>query len=273
EHAAAFTVTGPPLLLVEPRDTSALLGGQVELKVGVSGQGPLFYQWLFNGAPLAGATNAALVFSGVRTNQAGAYSVSVSNALGAISSSVVVLNVVRATPFRIASLSTASPQIINHNGITGDDRGGIAVSRTQVFYTGDLGTGRFSATNLSGGRALGQLYDALVSNLRTEKVYTLADGTNLVSGVSGTNGASSTVTALIEIDGSTGALTANRLDLSAPIPLGFDTGIFAGYDAVVLHTGGRVYRIALPSGVVLDLGPMASFFHSSCENWAYWGVA
>ena len=50
--------------------------------------------------------------------------------------------------------------------MTGDDRGGIAVSTTNVFYTGDGATGRF-ALNLSGGVSTGYQYDALTSNLRT----------------------------------------------------------------------------------------------------------
>jgi hypothetical protein len=58
---------------------------------------------------------------------------------------------------------------VDHDFITGDDRGGIALSTTNVFYTGDIGTGRFSAADLSGG-TLPQTYDALVSNLRTETV-------------------------------------------------------------------------------------------------------
>src|SRR5262249_7618180 len=31
--------------------------------------------------------------------------------------------------------------------------------------------------------------------------------------------------------------------------------------------------IDLPSGLVMDLGFLGYFPHSSCENWAYWGVA
>lgn len=267
EHAAVFTVTGPPAILAQPRSAGARAGGTVTLRVSANGSGPLFYYWLFNGEPIPGITGAALVLSDITTNQAGGYSVIVSNALGTAISGLATLSVVQPAPFRIIALTTSNSQVVDHAGVTGDDRGGIGVSATHVYYTGDSATARFSATNLTGATALAQRYEALVSDLRTETLYTLANDTDLISGPSGY------VTALIEINGSTGVLTSNRLALSTSIPLGFDTGIFAGYGAVVLHTGNRLYRIELPSGVVLELGAMPSFPHYTCENWAYWGVA
>ena len=45
------------------------------------------------------------------------------------------------------------------------------------------------------------------------------------------------VSSLIEIDGLTGQTKTNRIQLSKSIPLGADTGIFAGYDAIALYTG------------------------------------
>src|SRR6185503_15208000 len=103
--------------------------------------------------------------------------------------------------------------------------------------------------------------------LRTETVYSLGDGPTPIPYGGGT------VTSLIEIDGETGDLTANTIALSAPINVSEPTGIFAGYDQVVLLTEGRAYSIHLPTGFVTDLGPMTMPDHQSCENWAFWGVA
>ena len=50
-------------------------------------------------------------------------------------------------------------------------------------------------------------------------------------------------------------------------------GIYAGYGRVVLHTGSRVYNIAVPSGVVTDLGATPSLTHQFTESWTFWGVA
>src|SRR4029453_17010142 len=94
--------------------------------------------------------------------------------------------------FKITALTPSASRVVEHDAITGDDRGGIAVSAANVFYTGDNGTGRFSAGDLSGGPRLALTYDALVSNLRTETIYTLAEGANQL-------GSGGTVSALIQI--------------------------------------------------------------------------
>jgi hypothetical protein len=51
--------------------------------------------------------------------------------------------------FKITGLSSTGANVIEHNFVTGDDRGGIALSASQVFYTGDNSTGRFSSTDLN----------------------------------------------------------------------------------------------------------------------------
>ena len=86
-----------------------------------------------------------------------------------------------AQDFSISSLSSANATVIEVNSLTGDDRGGIAVSGTHVFLTGDAATARFARGTLSGGTGLGVIRDSLVSDLRTEKVYLLANGTTPVT--------------------------------------------------------------------------------------------
>jgi len=56
--------------------------------VGPAGQAPLFLQWQFNGAPLAGRTNSSLVLTNVQPSVLGDYSVIVTNSLGAVTSAV-----------------------------------------------------------------------------------------------------------------------------------------------------------------------------------------
>lgn len=270
EFVHAFTPSGPPVIVAPPYDTAALPNGRALLSVFAGGQPALRYQWRFNNTLLAGATNSSLVITGVNASHVGSYSVEVSNPLGTTNSPPASLTILDARPFRLASLGTAGSQIIDHDPVTSDDRGGIAVSSNSVFYTGDSGTGRFSAANLNGGTPLGVYYDSLIGNLRNETVYSLANGTNLISNGGGV------VDTLIEIDGTTGARTTNIIRLSAPIPLqgGYGSaGIFSGYDAAVLHDGARAWRLDFQSGFVTDLGFMAPPQHQSCENWAYWGVA
>ncbi len=76
--------------------------------------------------------------------------------------------------FQITDLSAIGCSVVEHDAITGDDRGGIAVSSTHVFYTGDSATGRFDLADLSGGAGAGERYDALASDLSTGAVYSSA---------------------------------------------------------------------------------------------------
>jgi hypothetical protein len=61
--------------------------------LAASGARPLSFQWRLNGTNLPGATNEWLVLTNVQTNQAGVYSVLVSNPLGTVTSSEGVLTV------------------------------------------------------------------------------------------------------------------------------------------------------------------------------------
>ena len=63
------------------------MGGATSFKVRVEGTEPIRYQWFFNGTNLLnGETNAQLNLANLQTNQAGFYSVTVSNAFGRVSS-------------------------------------------------------------------------------------------------------------------------------------------------------------------------------------------
>ena len=87
-------VSAPPVILSQPANQSVETGGTASFSVSVSGSGPLSYQWRFNGANLAGATNSALTLTNVISTQTGRYSVGVSNPYGSTTSSNALLAVV-----------------------------------------------------------------------------------------------------------------------------------------------------------------------------------
>jgi hypothetical protein len=67
--------------------------------VEAEGKPPLSYQWKFNGVNLPGATSESLTLSKVALNQSGNYTVTISNAAGAVTSepaSLIVLAAGRA---------------------------------------------------------------------------------------------------------------------------------------------------------------------------------
>lgn len=79
----------PPIITQSPQSQIIPLGEDVKFSVEVSGSRPLTYQWYFNGLNtqftnqrIIGATNATLILEKIRTNNIGAYFVTVTNSLG-----------------------------------------------------------------------------------------------------------------------------------------------------------------------------------------------
>jgi hypothetical protein len=84
----------PPLITMQPQSQIILAGDNASFSVGVSGTGPLYYQWQFNGVDILGATEPALGLTDVGVEQAGTYSVRVTNAFGSVTSTGATLSVV-----------------------------------------------------------------------------------------------------------------------------------------------------------------------------------
>jgi hypothetical protein len=86
-----------PFVSTQPSSTSAIEGGSASFSVTAGGSGPFSYQWKFNQANIAGATNVTLILNDIHPYQAGKYSVVVANAYGKTISSNAVLTVVAQT--------------------------------------------------------------------------------------------------------------------------------------------------------------------------------
>ncbi len=170
--------------------------------------------------------------------------------------------------FQIVNLYTNNSKVVDHDTQTGDDRGGIAVSVNQAFVTGDSATARFNAVDLTSGVSLGRIVDGLCTDLGTETVYTLGNGTNALTSSGGT------VTTLIELNATTGQPTGVVVPLSQSFTMpSSGNGIFSGFGRVVVHNGTSVYDIFVPSGAVTALGAMTRPNWQYSESWSVWGVA
>ena len=115
----------PPVMVVQPVNQTAAIGGAAAFAAAATGKSPLNYQWYFKGGPLTnnghigGATTALLALTNVQTNDAGLYAVVVTNAFGLATSSNATLNVFPApiiTSFSPASGSVGTTVNINGNG-------------------------------------------------------------------------------------------------------------------------------------------------------------
>jgi alpha-tubulin suppressor-like RCC1 family protein len=96
-HSMALENDGSPVILRQPASQTVLNGATILFNVPTVGRFPLSYQWQKDGANLtdggnvSGATTAALTLSSVQTNDAGIYTLIVTNDFGSnISSNAVV---------------------------------------------------------------------------------------------------------------------------------------------------------------------------------------
>ena len=80
--AVLTVLDGAPVITRQPVGQNVRSGGSVSFSVAAQGTATLRYQWWRDAQELEGATNSALVLSGVTVADAGKYWVSVFNALG-----------------------------------------------------------------------------------------------------------------------------------------------------------------------------------------------
>ncbi len=108
---AMLTPVEPPLFVsVQPAEQNVSCGDQVGFQAIAGGFAPLSYQWRFQGTDIAGATNSDLVLPGILTNQAGGYSVVVTNVSGIVTSAVATLAVAVESPVITSPLTAVGTQ-------------------------------------------------------------------------------------------------------------------------------------------------------------------
>jgi hypothetical protein len=151
----------PPTVTVQLPPPVRYSGATVSLQAAAQGTLPISFQWNFNGAPIAFATNATLLLTNLDYIAAGNYSVTVSNAFGVATSAAVGLAVQTPGPFAAVILAdqpvawwrmdeTIRPTIVDswdsHNGTaSGNVSFGVpAVSGTApdtaIHFDGSAGT-------------------------------------------------------------------------------------------------------------------------------------
>ena len=90
---SAAPTNQPPSITSQPLSQNVFVGATVTFSVTASGAAPLSYRWRKNGVNMSNATNATHSLTSVTTNDAGGFSVVVTNAFGAVTSAVATLTV------------------------------------------------------------------------------------------------------------------------------------------------------------------------------------
>jgi hypothetical protein len=108
-----------PIITAQPESQSVNLGQDVSFTVTADGSTPLRYQWRKDGTNLNGATNAAYILTGAQTNQAGNYSVVVSNVAGSVTSGppAVLMFIIPPPPPQISTQPANQTVNVGQNAI------------------------------------------------------------------------------------------------------------------------------------------------------------
>lgn len=83
-------VLAPPTVTPASPEVVAITGSNAVLSATVSGTAPFKYQWYFNGAAISKATTSSLTLAKITPAQAGTYTLTASNSIGADNASILV---------------------------------------------------------------------------------------------------------------------------------------------------------------------------------------
>ncbi len=90
---AGKDVSGAPSIEVQPVSAKRLEGNTVKFEVQAAGARPLVYQWMKDGQPIEGANAASLELTRLKSEDAGEYSVVITNSVGEDASNIATLTV------------------------------------------------------------------------------------------------------------------------------------------------------------------------------------
>jgi hypothetical protein len=100
-----------PSIQTQPQSQTVTAGKTAQFSVTASGRPSPTYSWSFNGTVISGATSATYSIGSVQSSNAGAYTVTVSNSLGSVTSNPATLTVNAATSSAGGSGGGGAPSI------------------------------------------------------------------------------------------------------------------------------------------------------------------
>jgi len=181
----------PPAITQQPLAPTGNIyeGMTVSFSAAALGGLPLHYQWTKNGTNLTGSTTSAYLKVNVATNDSGNYALVVTNSFGAVTSSIVALNVQAGPP-----LIFQPPQSITRlAGSTATFSATIGGSVPRTYQWSHGGTAIVGATNTTLTIFGLQLTDAGSYNLQAVNAYGTTNSTATLTVVTATKVAGAVV--------------------------------------------------------------------------------
>ena len=155
----ADTTPPPPVapsVTTQPTNFTVLAGQTAAFATSATGTAPLTFNWLFNNAPLGGATSSNLSIANAQLASAGGYSIRVANVAGAVTSVVATLTVLAPPVITVQPLSQSI--LISNAATFSVTATGTAPLRYQWFFNtntalGDATNAAYSITSVQTSNA------------------------------------------------------------------------------------------------------------------------
>jgi len=128
----------PPLITTQPVSQTVSVGGNATFSVTATSTAPLSYQWRFNGTNLIGATNPTLSFTATNRSFMGAYSVTVANSGGSVTSSPAGLRVMVPQRLQPPQRQSDSRFLLRFGDYDGKLAGASELSGFEVWATTNM---------------------------------------------------------------------------------------------------------------------------------------
>ena len=163
-----------PFIAAQPQSQTVTAGQPATFSVTAGGTQPLSYQWRASSNNIPGATGRSLVLTNVQLTDAGAYSVTVSNALGSATSAGATLTVVLPPPCAPpasnlvawwAAEGNAKDNLGTNNGVLHGGMGFVAGEVGQAFnFDGSSGYVTIPASaTLNAGAGAGLTFECWIN--------------------------------------------------------------------------------------------------------------
>ena len=239
------------------------------IKVGVSPGAQAYLVCEGGNSPVLGLPNNEYIYS-YDTDHMNPIDTAFSYVYGPVTQSPEIIyasRFARTGTFILDTITNDNVTYIDHNGITGDDRSGIALTDSTVYIVGDVATGRYDL-DLSGPGVALPVRDGIFTDLAEFKIWSIYNSTSSTMPTGGTF----TMNAMAELDADLN-VTGSVIPLSQPIVLASgpnQVGIFSGFGKLGLYTGNHFYVVDVNSGDVDSIGQYSFNMYYS-ENWSTWG--
>ncbi|HXJ74842.1 MAG TPA: immunoglobulin domain-containing protein, partial [Candidatus Dormibacteraeota bacterium] len=146
QSAVLTVVDAAPSITKQPLSQSVPPGNSITLSADAVGSLPMFWQWLFNGSAVPDATKSSLNVGPVASDQAGTYSVVVTNAFGKAVSSDAIVSLGPATGVTYVWQDSPNPTLPYTNWLTAAHSIPDAVSAAGANYQVIVTNGTYPGT-------------------------------------------------------------------------------------------------------------------------------